>query len=904
MRIRTPKLLRALGLTLCTSVFSSLAYAENDLFISEYVEGSSYNKAIEIFNDTGSTVDLSTYQLQFFFNGNDTAGRTITLQGTLDSGDVFVIAQDRAENALRDLADQTDTSTSWFNGDDAVVLLHNDTIIDVIGQVGTDPGSEWGTGDTSTKDNTIRRTICEADNNTTDAFDPANQWAGYPTNTFDNIGIHTCDAVEPPPTNIQSVFIHDIQGSGDVSPMVGQTVEVEAIVVADFQSSDTLNGFFLQEEDADADNSDLTSEGIFVYEGYSDVDVSVGDRVKVTGVVAEYYDLTELKDVTVEVIENAVSLPTASEITLPFTSTADMERYEGMSVSFSQELTVTETYNLGRYGQFWLSSNGRLQIPTNVVSPGTEAIEMGAANDLNRILVDDFSSDENPDPIIYPQPELTADNTLRIGTTVQNLQGVVYYSYGDYQIQPTQPLELESKNPRTASPDEVGGSLKVASFNVLNYFNGDGIGGGFPTSRGADSYEEFERQRTKIIAAISSMNADIIGLMEIENDGYSENSAIADLVKGLNDASLDGSSYAFINPGVSQIGTDEIAVGLIYRTNTVKPVGSSAILDSSVDPEFIDTKNRPALAQTFEEIASNGIMTVAVNHLKSKGSDCDDLGDPDTGDGQGNCNLTRTKAAEALVNWLSKDPTNSQDTDFMIIGDLNSYAMEDPISAIKSAGYSDLIMDLGTEQGYSYVFDGESGYLDHALSSSTLTGQVSGVTEWHINADEPRSLDYNVEYKSDNQIISLYSPEAYRASDHDPVVIGLNLMPSPKYLGVADLKAWFEMKKGKQHFGSKLAKVEVTVVNDFGEKVENVNVEGLWKIKKRVQEAACMTDEKGQCTVVLETKHGFSPVVFSVKSLSHERLEYDSSLNEETHIRVKVFPRWNKHPNEHAHHVK
>jgi hypothetical protein len=314
----------------------------------------------------------------------------------------------------------------------------------------------------------------------------------------------------------------------------------------------------------------------------------------------------------------------------------------------------------------------------------------------------------------------------------------------------------------------------VASFNVLNYFNGDGAGGGFPNSRGANTPSEFTRQRDKTITAILAMDADVIGLMEIENDGYGAGSAIADLVDGLNAAAGAG-TYAYIDPGVPVIGTDEIAVGFIYQPATVTPVGAAAILDSSVDPLFNDSKNRPALAQTFQENATGGRFTAVVNHFKSKGSACDDIFDPDLNDGQGNCNQTRTNAAIALAQWLNTDPTGSNDPDFLIIGDLNAYAMEDPISVLQNAGYTNLVSSFLGSDAYSYVFAGEWGYLDHALSNGNLTPQVTGVTEWHINADEPPVLDYNEEFKSAGQIISLYSPDGYRASDHDPVVVGLEM---------------------------------------------------------------------------------------------------------------------------------
>ena len=198
------------------------------------------------------------------------------------------------------------------------------------------------------------------------------------------------------------------------------------------------------------------------------------------------------------------------------------------------------------------------------------------------------------------------------------------------------------------------------------------------------------------------------------------------------------------------------------------------MLDSSVDSRFNDEKNRPVLAQTFIDDTTGGIFTVAVNHLKSKGSPCDDVGDPDLGDGAGNCNVTRTNAALALVDWLAGDPTESGDEDFLIIGDLNAYDKEDPIDAILAGGYTDLIYDKLGEDAYSYVFDGQIGYLDHALANAGLLDEVTGVTVWHINADEPDLIDYDTSYKGPNQD-AIYAPDAYRSSDHDPVIIGLKV---------------------------------------------------------------------------------------------------------------------------------
>ncbi|MCO3512522.1 ExeM/NucH family extracellular endonuclease [Pseudomonas aeruginosa] len=746
-----------------------------ELIISEYVEGSGNNKALEFYNSGSQVLDLSAYRVEFYFNGASAAGRSIDLSGSLAPGKTFVLANGVADPALLALASQR-VEGSWFNGNDAVLLRRRSgEILDSLGQVGFNPGTTWGSGDVQTLDRSLVRKadIRDGDSAPSDAFDPAAQWLGYPRDTFANLGQH--GAGEPGGGEEAGLRpIHEVQGAGAESPLVNQRVAIEGVVVGDFQNARELKGFYVQQEDATVDGDPATSEGIFVYDGGNGSDVKLGDRVRVTGQVREFNGLTELVGpLQVSVLASGVALPTPAGISLPLASADALERYEGMRVQLRQTLTVNEVYNLGRYGEVLLSSGGRQMTPTNVVAPGEQAKAMQARNDLDRILLDDSRSGQNPDPIRYPAPELSAYNSLRVGDRTSAIDGVLDYSAGSYRIQPLQTPTFEAANPRPAQP-AVEGRLRVASFNVLNYFNGDGKGGGFPTSRGANTAEEFQRQKAKIVAAILASKADIVGLMEIENDGYGEFSAIADLVNGLNASLPQGQRYAFVNPNRAKLGSDEIAVGLIYRGDKVRTYRSAAVLDSSVNPEFDDTRNRPTLAQTFQEINGGERLTIAVNHLKSKGSACD--GDPDTGDGQGNCNLTRARAAQALVDWLAGDPTGAKEPDRLIIGDLNSYAKEDPVNVIRSAGYTDLVArQAGAGKGYSYVFSGQSGYLDHALANASLARQVRGAVEWHINADEPRVLDYNVEFKTPRQQDSLYNAEPYRASDHDPVVIGIDL---------------------------------------------------------------------------------------------------------------------------------
>jgi predicted extracellular nuclease len=541
---------------------------------------------------------------------------------------------------------------------------------------------------------------------------------------------------------------------------------VEGVVVGDFQGPAGLSGFFVQEEDGQVDGDPATSEGIFVFQGASGVSVGAGDVVRVRGTVAEFFGMTEITNlVGVEVCSSGAGGATASTVMLPVAAVSDLERFEGMLVHFPQQIYVSGNFTLGRFGEVDLSLGDRLFVPTAIVPPGAPAVALEDLNRRSRILLDDGSNVQNPLPL---PPYLAADGTLRAGDRTAALTGVLAFDFGAYRLHPTVAPAFERSNPRPATPPSVGGTLKLASFNVLNYFTTLDGGGSIcgPTGgldcRGADNAGELERQRAKILDALSKLDADVVGIIEVENNDFE---SVADLVSGLNDILGDG-TYDFIDTGT--VGTDAIKVGFLYKPASVTPVGNNAVLDN-VFP--FDTNTRPPIAQAFEENATGKRVIVVVNHFKSKGSACD--GDPDLGDGQGNCNLTRVEAANRLLEWLGTDPTGTGNEKVLILGDLNAYAKEDPIGVLENAGYSNLVARFLGSGAYSYVFAGESGYLDHALASAALLPFVSGVAEWHINADEPVALDYNTEF---NQPL-LYHPDSYRSSDHDPVVVGLDLQP-------------------------------------------------------------------------------------------------------------------------------
>jgi predicted extracellular nuclease len=763
-------------------VLASLsAPASANLIISEYVEGSSNNKAIELYNTSDTEMSLEGYNISLYSNGNDdiaSPNNSLDLAGTLAANSTYVIVNGSANDTLAATADTTSAVTN-FNGDDALLLTKDGAVVDSFGQFGVDPGSYWSDDDAQTQNKTLRRksTITTGRTGYTAEFLPSSEWDEYEEDTFNGLGSHngTGGTTEPEPEpeplepltcEADKTLINVIQGEGGDSALLGTEVELEGIVTADFQGDDELDGFFITSLPADEDTNPLTSEGVFVY--FADTEVSVGDYVRVKGTVAEYYSATQIGDVSQVEICGTGNTTTATPISLPVADVEDLEAYEGMLVSLDQTLLVTNNYSLGRYGEFELGTE-RLYQGTQIALPGDDANAVEAENLKKQILIDDGSTTQNLDPVSYPGTGLDAYNTLRLGDTVNSITGVMGYSYDRYRIHPTIEPTFEETNPRTDAPElSEEADLRIASFNVLNYFNGDGEGEGFPTSRGAVSLEEFIRQEAKIVSAITAIEADVVGLMEIENDGFGTTSAIASLVNALNDEDANN-EYAFVDFNVDAIGTDEITTALIYRANKVEEVGTAAI---TTEYPF-DYSNRAPIAQSFKSLETNEVFTVAVAHLKSKGS-CGDDDNADLGDGQSCWNAIRTEAATAFATWLDGKPTGVDDEDIILVGDMNAYAMEDPIAAFDASGYKNVVAELdGDTLGYSYSFSGRIGSLDHAVATTSMLSKVVAATDWHINADEPVSLDYTTEYKTDAQLVSLYSESAYRASDHDPVIVDI-----------------------------------------------------------------------------------------------------------------------------------
>ncbi|MCF2447034.1 ExeM/NucH family extracellular endonuclease [Dyadobacter sp. CY345] len=593
------------------------------------------------------------------------------------------------------------------------------------------------------------------------------------------------------------VKISAIQGSGTTAAITGiQTIE--GIVTRMFSGATGLNGFFVQEEDADSDGDATTSEGIFVYNLSTDVaglvTPSEGDKVNLTGTVQDFVSTTsgvttsstQIRSLTNFTNLGLSTLPAVTTIKFPVANVTDLERYEGMLVDISAtsgNLVVTEYFQLGRYGQVVLSATGasnqpgtdaRLDQFTQFNMPSTTGYAAYLAEIAKRkIILDDGSTRQNTDPIIFGRNgnPLSATNTLRGGDEVTNIVGILDERLEGYRIQRATGVNFIPVNERpTTPPSLAAATLKVASANVLNYFTTLDAGSG--DFRGANNAQEFTRQKAKIIKALIGTDADVIGLMEIQNNGTTPTTALQDLINGLNADPASSGTYAFVNTDPSVTGftlsTDAITVGIIYKTDKVSLVGNAASLTTSA---AFDAVGRRPLAQTFSQNSNGELFTVVVNHFKSKGSSSGGAGDADAVDGQSASNGTRSRQATDLAAWLATRPTGTTDLDYLILGDLNAYAMEDPLRILATSGYTNQL----PATSYSYVFDGQTGSLDHALASSTLATQITGTAKWHINADEPGVLDYNTEFKTTGQVTSLYAPDQFRAADHDPVLVGLDL---------------------------------------------------------------------------------------------------------------------------------
>ncbi|MGH8823013.1 MAG: ExeM/NucH family extracellular endonuclease [Jiangellaceae bacterium] len=586
------------------------------------------------------------------------------------------------------------------------------------------------------------------------------EWQGEAPNTKGTLN----PPLEPPVEQCDLAPSHDIgavQGSGFSTPLAGQEVSVRGVVVGDVPG---LGGFYLQD---DGDDDAATSDGIFVA---SSTAVGLGDTVALAGTAGENFGETRIMAGAVDVCSTGseASLPAGTPLDLPAASAA-REPLEGMLVEPADTLTVSEVFNLTRFGELMLSEGGLLVQPTELADAGSvEAAEIAAANERRRVVLDDGT---NASRSATNRPYLTPGTPVRVGDELGfNSPLVLGFGFGNWRFQPadgTPEGTFASQDTRPEAPDPVGGDVQIGAFNVLNYFltlAGDG-------GRGAETPDEFERQAAKIVTAIDKLGADVVTLMEIEDTnstGFGDGTpdqAVADLVSRLNTAAgADTWAFVPLPDELLAVDRDVIRNAIIYQKDVVAPVGEPVGL---VD-ESVWFNAREPIAQTF--VKDGDRFTVIANHLKSKsdssppqtGNDNEDIGD-----GQGAFNGDRTRQATSLADFADGLRGSTGDDDVLIMGDINAYTEEDPIQLLRGRGFTDLGSTLDPGR-YSFVFDALSGSLDHAMATDALTGKVTGLAHWNINAVESFAYQYDGDP-------ALYAVNPFRSSDHDPLVLGIDL---------------------------------------------------------------------------------------------------------------------------------
>ncbi|EPN4956450.1 ExeM/NucH family extracellular endonuclease [Vibrio diabolicus] len=836
---------------LALTIASALsANANAEIIISQYVEGGAYNKAVEIANTGDTAVTLTGYELAKSSNGGGSWGSTLDLSDvTLQAKQVYVLAHGDASEAIKAVADYTDKNVANFNGDDPLALLKDGEVHDILGVMGDVDFA---------KDTTLVR---NSDALTPSTTYQSTQWTALPKDNIDGLG--ELNTTEPPAPFACEVdgqepaftTIQEIQGEGASSPFIDGypyiTTEDHFVTgVVSAVTTGLTKGFYLQA--LENDGNDKTSEGLFIHTDVADTELKAGDVVCVKGKVQEYYSNTQLSSDANSYVKTGTSnasLVTPLTIKEGETLRDALERHEGMQVELSSasELFVTRNFSYdydSRRNNMMLSHEAPLFKPTQLHAAESDAaVALAKENAANRIYLESDSKAPNGQIPYFPtfaqdlDQNGSSEQHIRLGSRVEGLQGVVNYSYNEYRLIATN--EVDSSNfvtsdddfdvARKAAPAIADSDLRVASFNVLNYFTSVADSGhDNPTgqNRGATNLDEFLIQQAKIVSAMNKMDADIIGLMEVENNGFGDGSAIQNLVDALN-AEIDDveDHYTYVEIEEQDkyqeeyFGSDAIMVAILYRANAVTPKEAAKVIvtpeqhiaentitrkeGTESNPAY-DKYQRHSLLQTFTVKETGEDLSVVVNHFKSKGSECIEewiagVEDSEPADLQGNCNNFRVSAAKVVGEAL-KDI----DGDVLVMGDLNAYGKEDPLLTLTDYSQEKYGRDIYTaayttigggelqvektkiEKGYglhnlntllhgadtfSYTYSGELGNLDHALASSSLAQKVVAIEDWHINSLESNLFEYSSKYTGD---MPKYK-DAFSASDHDPVIIAIDL---------------------------------------------------------------------------------------------------------------------------------
>ncbi|QDC26804.1 ExeM/NucH family extracellular endonuclease [Georgenia yuyongxinii] len=790
-----------------------------------YARGGSANqpfthKFVELYNPTDAPVNLAGLSLQYrAATASGSSNNTVPLSGTIAAGGHFLVSGG-SNGGVGEAVPEVDLVAGALNpsGTTGTVALvraasavtlptgnvaGNAQIVDLIGY-GTSNTFEGAvaatTGTNATPLSWSRTAFADTDNNAADFT----MGAPTPQGSGSDGDDETVEAT-----------IAEIQGTGAASPLVGRTVVTRGVVTAAYPTGN-FDGVYLQTPGTGADlTGHDASDGIFVFSGDLAQQAEVGQYLEVTGEVSEFGTLTEITADEWAVLDEPADPVVPAAIALPATD-AGREVFEGMLVAPQGEYTVTDTFDTNRFGSVGLAAGTEpLVQPSETANPVTDRAAfdaVAAGNAARAVTLDDGSSWDytnfNQPYHQTPIPYLSLENPVRVGAAVTFTDPVILDYRFQWNFQPTTQVTGTNgaapatfENTREAAPEQVGGDIQLAFFNVLNYFTttGDEVAGcryfsdrvGDPVTvrdrcdpRGAAEDEDLERQQAKIVAAINALDAEVVALAEIENSFIftgSRDTALSHLVDALN-ADAGAGTWAYVpSPANVPAAEDIIRNAFIYKTKRVAPVGQSQILVG--DAAFANA--REPLAQAFRALNPGGQpkgpeFVVIANHFKSKGSGVGPGNDVD--EGQGLSNADRVKQAEALVAFAAQ----YRATPVFLVGDFNSYTEEDPLVVLGDAGYTNIGQTRTEEDTYS--FDGLVGSLDHVFANQAATKLVTGADIWNINAGESVGLEYS---RHNYNVTNLYDASPFRSSDHDPVIVGLDVLP-----GKAPDHAWEKGGKG------------------------------------------------------------------------------------------------------------
>ncbi|QIK82840.1 ExeM/NucH family extracellular endonuclease [Sanguibacter sp. HDW7] len=769
---------------------------------------------VELYNPGTAPIALDGYSVQYA-SAAGASWQVTALTGSIPAKGYFLVGQAAGAGGSVDLpAVDVNGSIPMSGTGFKVALVSSTTPLTcgatcaadpaVVDLVATGAGSAGAPAPAPSASTSISRT-----NGVNTANNAADFTAGAPTPT--NAAGQTTPGTDPDPDPGDDPLertIAEIQGTGDATPLAGKLVRTTGVVTAAYATGG-FNGIVVQTPGADTTPG--ASDAIFVYLGSGNGagGHAIGDHVTVTGTPAEFNGLTQITGPGLVVAADAAGTGAAVPLAIEWPEKdTDREAVESMLIAPQGDMTVTNTYSTGQYGEVGLAvGTTPLLQPTDVARPGTpEAADVAADNAARGVVLDDGASTNFTSSANQSQtpPYVSLSKPVRVGAKVTfDAPLVVDYRNNTWKLNPTSQVtpgqeSATFENTRTDAPSATAlgaGDLTIASFNVLNYFTTlgadvpgctsyeDRAGTGITVRectgdgpRGAWDGASLARQQAKIVAAIDALDASVVGLMEIENSaklGENADEAVVTLVAALN--ALAGSerwdyvrSSADLPPVAEQ---DVITNAIIFQKAKVTPVGASVALGdlSGSGEPFVNA--REPIGQAFAPAAGGAPFLAVVNHLKSKGSAGPLTGDADTGDGQGASNASRVAQATALKDWV---PTvladlatdGHQVADVALLGDFNSYAQEDPMKVLRDAGYTDSqTKNPATE--HSYSFSGLSGSLDHVLLNDSMLARTTGADIWNINAPEAIALEYS-RYNSHGTLF--YDETPFRSSDHDPVI--------------------------------------------------------------------------------------------------------------------------------------